>query len=140
MSYMFNIDGIATDLSGKADTDFTNVVDAGTSRGAKYSMPSNTYISLTIGTAGSSYTAPADGWFSFHATSSNTSAFLSAYVKAADDSVLYGFKANCNVSSQALYMTVPVKKNQICLSGRGNVSDVYGYFIYAQGSEWEANQ
>ena len=39
----------------------TNKVQA-----AEASMPSNRYIDLTLGASGSTYTAPANGWFAFH--------------------------------------------------------------------------
>ena len=58
-----DIDEIATDLNGKADTDLVNVNDSGTSRGAGWALPSNTYEDLTLGASGATYTAPANGRF-----------------------------------------------------------------------------
>ena len=57
-----DIDEIATDLNGKADTDFTNVTNVGTSKGAGWVFPSDTYIDLTMGASDTIYTAPANGW------------------------------------------------------------------------------
>ena len=42
----------------------TNFVEA-----AEASMPSNRYIDLTLGASGSTYTAPANGWFAFYCES-----------------------------------------------------------------------
>ena len=59
----FNIDAIITDLNGKADVDLVNVNNSGTSRGAGWGAPSDTYTDLTLGARGTSYIAPADGYY-----------------------------------------------------------------------------
>lgn len=133
-----DIDEIATDLNGKADVDLTNVNNTGKIAIVHNTMPSNTYESVTIGASGASYTATADGYCSFHATATSTSAYLSMYIKDGNDSVIYGYKSNCNLSTHALYVTIPVKKGQTFYSGYGNVSNLYGYFTYAVGNESEA--
>jgi hypothetical protein len=54
---------IADSGNGKADVDLSNVNANGTSLASGWSMPSSRYIDLTIGAHGSSYSAPANGWF-----------------------------------------------------------------------------
>ena len=61
-----DIDEIVTDLNGKADVDLTNVNNSGTALGGSWAMPSNTYVDLTLGASGATYTAPANGWFALH--------------------------------------------------------------------------
>lgn len=57
-----DIDNIATDLNGKADTDLTNVTDQGKILMSSMGMPSDKYIDLTLGASKTTYTAPANGW------------------------------------------------------------------------------
>lgn len=60
-----DIDEIATDLNGKADVDLSNMNPTQTVKNTivGWSMPSSRYIDLTLGASGSTYTAPANGWF-----------------------------------------------------------------------------
>lgn len=58
-----DLDNIATDLNGKADVDLTNVSDEGKALMSKMAMPSGRAIDLTLGASGSTYIAPANGWF-----------------------------------------------------------------------------
>lgn len=65
---------ITEDLNGKADLDLANLNNAGKIVAAKMSMPGNTYTELSLGAAGSTYTAPADGYFVLNKThGANTS-------------------------------------------------------------------
>lgn len=50
-------------LSNKADTDLSNITNAGKEVCANMSMPSRNITSLSIGASGTIYTAPADGYF-----------------------------------------------------------------------------
>ena len=68
-----DIDKIATDLNGKADTDLSNINASGKSFASGLAMPSSRYIDLTLGASGATYTAPANGYFCFNGKdSSNT--------------------------------------------------------------------
>ena len=53
-------------LSGKADTSLANLSTAGKDLASGLGMPSNRYIDLTLGASGSTYTAPANGYFCFN--------------------------------------------------------------------------
>lgn len=137
-----DIDQIATDLNGKADVDGTNIVsnfstslvnnmsDTANIYMSGMSMPSDTAVTLSVGASGTQYTAPANGWFGFSCTVSN-SGFIGLYSQ------------NLGISSQHtggndVYM--PVKKNKnVQISYGGNVSRFSLRFVYAQGSESEAN-
>ena len=132
-----DIDEIATDLNGKADVDLTNVNNSGTSRGAGWTMPSNTYINLTLGASGTTYTAPANGWIvAYNENSSaggvvllNTNSYLrittSPYAGFSDGSAF-----------------IPCKKNdvvQLLYTGTFGSTNGWLRFVYAVGSEREAS-
>jgi hypothetical protein len=130
-----DIDEIATDLNGKADTDLTNTTNTGYIKMAGASMPSNTYVDLTLGASGSIYTAPANGWFTYSTTNTptqnnfiylnNETAKLTSYSMAVAGVVANGF--------------IPAKKGDLVSLGYFNSVIAVFRFIYAQGSESEAN-
>ena len=128
--------GVYTALSGKADTDLTNVTDTGYIKMAGASMPSNTYEDLTLGASGSSYTAPADGWFVLDKTTNGENQRFGFYNSALGLST----NAFCPVAGNAIRTFVPAKKGEqyIVTYDAGGTTN-YFRFIYAQGSESEAN-
>ncbi len=133
-----DIDEIATDLNGKADVDLSNTNDTAKILMSGMGMPSNTYIDLTLGASGSTYTAPANGWVYVV----KTAGFSGAYVKLALGSFDNAF-SNENSSSQSgawLRTTLPVKKGDTfsCWYD-ANGTTRYFRFYYAQGSESEAS-
>ena len=96
----------------------TNSVEA-----AAASMPSNRYIDLTLGASGSTYTAPANGWFRLIGPVG-----ASGYVGNA----LVGIAAS-GTTNYGLNITIPVKKGD-------TVSTLYTSattfrFVYAQGNQ-----
>lgn len=132
-----DIDEIATDLNGKADVDLTNVNDTGYIKMAGASMPSDTYVDLTLGADGSTYTAPADGWFVLRKDSNGQGQYCilsrsdSAIRQRADQSGGNKVEANLLIpvlNGQQIYV-------QYSFSG---VTSMFR-FIYAQGSESEAS-
>lgn len=131
-----NIDEIATDLNGKADVDLTNVNDSGTSRGASWAMPSGTYIDLTLGASGTTYTAPANGWILFVRLSGGNNQYINGGVIGSDISYTCWIPTYPNGGA----ISFPVQKNNkffIAYNASGAVDRFR--FIYAQGSESEAN-
>lgn len=133
-----DIDKIATDLNGKADVDLTNVNNAGTSRGAGWAMPSDTYVDLTLGASGTAYTAPANGWFTIHCKNTTNRTDWAVMFQVNN---LYGNACSrYNQGSSALTMIPCLKNDTIYLhyDGTLNTSSPYWFrFIYAQGSESE---
>lgn len=131
-----NIDQIATDLNGKADVDLTNVNNAGTSRSAGWAMPSDTYVDLTLGASGTTYTAPANGWFWVrHRTSSNGGGLTTDISK--NNMFIYG-TGRKTVANAVISDFLPVKKGAILTFYYDSGKDTAIRFIYAQGSESEA--
>lgn len=134
-SVQVDIDEIATDLNGKADTDFSNVTDAAKIAMANASMPSDTYENLTLGASGATYIAPADGWFG--CTISVTAGSFNMTNTTANSAFGTMFNANAGIVKAIL----PVKKgDEMLLQYTAAATQTYKTlrFIYAQGSESEA--
>lgn len=90
---------------------------------AHMAMPSDKYIDLTIGAAGTSYTAPADGYFCFFSTTQSINLWN-------DQNKMRSYMAG--VAGSAGFL--PVKKGAIVvLYNTGNEASFR--FIYAVGSE-----
>lgn len=131
-----DIDEITTDLNGKADVDLTNVNNSGTSRGAGWAMPSNTYTDLTVGASGTTYTAPANGWFLLKCAVENKTTLYQAGYQTS-----YGAKGFVGGYGYNSYggATVPMLKGQtLTFNYESNTQDRAIRFVYAQGSESEA--
>ena len=116
------------DLSTKANIDLSNINTAGKSFVSGLGMPSNRYIDLTIGAHGSSYTAPANGWFNFRGHGISVEIYR-------------GHMHVCCMYPQPEWgaVNMPVQKGQTItilynLTGERNLR-----FYYSQGSESEAN-
>lgn len=104
-----------------------------------WSFPSSKYINLTLGAYGSTYTAPADGWFSFRSdnrTTSDSRLYIYAY------NSINGMSDGCSLDSastgQDMFFNLPVLKGQTIgvyhnLPSAGS-SEIRNFnFIYAQG-------
>ena len=61
---------VLTSLDNKVNRDLTNLPNSSKSEIAGYGMPSGRYVDLTLGASGSTYTAPANGWFCFYKNAS----------------------------------------------------------------------
>lgn len=125
-------------LNNKTDTDLANVTDTGTSTGAGWAMPSNSYVNLTLGASGTAYTAPANGYYYWRGNVSNNGYPFAMYI---DENGSDGFGVmlrSPDTSQVACYL--PVKKNDVMkVQYNGVKSTAYFRFYYAQGSESEAN-
>jgi len=132
-----DIDQIATDLNGKADVDLTNVNDTGTSKSAGWAMPSDVYDDLTLGASGSTYTAPANGWFYFNKTANSSLSSDFKYIALYSSS---GLGCDQNGAYQfSLTAVVPVKKGDVVTASYNATGNTNHFkFIYAEGSKTEA--
>lgn len=133
-----DINQIATDLNGKMDRDCLNASDTGNVQMAKASMPSSRYINLTLGASGSTYTAPANGWFCLKNNAGGGNPLLLNNQTRHGISIMQsggitGFAGN------TIYL--PCSKGDIVNANytapSGSTTNIY--FIYAQGSESEAS-
>lgn len=131
-----DIDEVATDLNGKADVDLTNVNNTGTSTGASWAMPSDTYEDLTFGSAGAAYTAPANGWFFVE----KTAGFAGAYVSLLNLNTKIHFINHVPGASNICTAYISALKGEVVqLDYNATGSTNYFRFIYAKGSESEAS-
>lgn len=135
-----DIDEIATDLNGKADVDLTNVNDSGTSKGAGWAMPSSTYVNLTLGASGTTYTAPANGYYQIAKNSTASGQYVLIGHQVDDGSTgINGVRLWSSANGQSLATMLPCKKGDkivVVYTAGGNTD--WFRFIYAVGSESEA--
>lgn len=118
------------DITGKADTDLSNLSSTGKSTVAELPMPSDNYINLTVPASGSSYTAPANGYVSMYALTNGSGAITLDNVGIYQNigSVVW------TPSSQGLSAYVPVRKGQSVRIGYINIAQFLSFkFIYAEG-------
>lgn len=103
---------------------------------ASNSLPSNTYLALTLGTSGATYTAPADG---FIAVSFSVSQGGVLDIKTYDNSsniLIEERRAFPGSGSSVLASFVPIRKNQTFSITYASVTSTQFFkFIYAVGSE-----
>lgn len=129
------IASITGNLTEKADVDLSNVDSIGTTLGASWAMPSNRYTDLSLGASGTTYTAPANGYF-YIAKYANTS-------DVQDFRFVALYNNNTRIESQVngayrfnLPCCVAAKKGDVVscnYNARGSTGAFK--FIYAQGSE-----
>ena len=129
---------LADSGTNKASTDLSNVNVSGTSLASGWAMPSSRYISLAWGANGSTYTAPANGWFYARARSKGTT--KTTYISLFNETtrlVSSGSVYLPNTSSQYTVQTyIPVKKGQTVDLNYDLASTVDNNvirFIYAEG-------
>ena len=77
---------------------------------ASASMPSNKYIDLTLGASGSSYTAPADGWFYVEKLSTGATQSIAIISSTLNVGKMLNYSTNNNAP---MYTSAPVFKNEI---------------------------
>lgn len=134
-----DIDDIATDLNGKADVDLTNVNNSGTSTGAGWAMPSSSYDTLTLGSSGTDYIAPANGYFCINKQAGNPgfNPFIALTNRTSGNMSIEGRPgANGTVTIQ---LFLPAKKGdtvRVSYDSTGTLN--YFRFVYAEGSKSEA--
>lgn len=93
---------------------------------AHNAMPSSTYEELTVGATGSTYTAPADGFFLARGETNASGQYLQ--LSGSLNIVVYG------PANQILRCFVPASKGKSITFGYTAVSNVSLQFFYANGS------
>ena len=114
-------------FAAKANVALDNLTSAGKEVCANLAMPSSRYDDLTLGAAGSTYTAPADGWFVLSATSTNTT----SYVTLSAGPIYQSNTAEINDPESVL---VPVKKGDVATIYYAGINLVMFRFVYANGA------
>ena len=103
--------------------------------GSGWPMPSDTYINLTLGASGTSYTAPANGYVYIGRQSSAAGQYVE---------INAGYSAKTRIwssaGSQSLQQTLPVRKGKSFVIGytAGGAQEFFR-FVYAEGAKEEAN-
>ena len=128
-------------FNGKADIDMSNVPSNIGSTAKSYfagiGMPSDTYENLTLGSSGSTYTAPANGYFVLHKQVSGTNQNISFGINLSPSSDFStGFVARFvqPPSSGAAMGFVPCKKGDIVtINYSAGGTAVLFRFYYAEG-------
>ena len=128
-----DIDEVVTDLNGKADTDLTNLSNAGNIKTAHNAMPSGQYIDLTVGATETQYQAPADGYFMAVSSSSTGEDWFTLYNATTNMGTFVQTPSGWDY--QRVFL--PVKKGDYVALAYGNVGVRNLRFIYAIGSESE---
>lgn len=130
-----DINEIATDLALKADVDLTNATNSAKILMASMGMPSSTNIDLTLGSSGTGYIAPSDGYFSF--VSGNSGSYPKN-VELENLTSNISSSAQNSVNSGWLRCCIPAKKGDTVNVWYQNLDFKSLKFVYAQGSESEA--
>ena len=127
--------GLNSELfTGKVDIDLSNVNNTAKSLMANASMPSNTYTDITAGASGTTYTAPADGYYCYN------SWVTGAYI--ALDNYTNGLRVVSEKGSNGgidMANLLPVKKGDIITLGYDGTWSPHSWqahpfiFVYAQG-------
>lgn len=109
----------------------TNLTAQGKSLVSGLGMPSNRYIDLTLGASGSTYTAPANGWFFVRKVSTGVQVIYFT-------NTTNGMTSSCYSSNSGEYLDsiIPVVKEQsvVCEYNTGGTTQFFR-FIYAEGAE-----
>ena len=133
LQYNHNIitNDTAETLSNALDIDLSNISETGKNAIASISLPSETYTTLTVGSSGTSYTAPADGWVYFYKVTGSSSA---TYINIGTS--YYSVENRSYGSSTAgLSSILPINSGQkftVSYSATGTSKLI---FIYAVGAE-----
>ena len=121
-------------LSGKADTNLGNLSAAGKALASGLGMPSSRYIDLTLGASGSTYTAPANGYFCLRGNSGISGNFqISFHNQTAN------FRQTVSGNNYADWVStyIPAKKSDVVSLLYNNLTAASHsfLFIYAEGAE-----
>lgn len=123
--------GVYTALSSKATTDLDNLTSIGKVTAANLSMPSTQYIDLTLGASGTTYTAPADGYFTIDKTTNSTNQRVSLYCSATSIFT----NVYVPVTNNAVRTFIPVSKGDVVAVNynAGGTTNTFR-FVYANGA------
>lgn len=131
-----NIGAIAEQLNGKVDTDVGNTNATGNAAIASYAMLGTHYDDLALGASGTTYTAPADGWYTLTKLSSAAGQLSNFVAFDENNQLIYSIYETSMGSSQAVSLLTPASKGmKIRIDYTLAGSTMVFRFIYAKGSE-----
>lgn len=118
--------------TGKLTQEVANLIPNNSDLISGYSMPSDRYVDLELGASGTTYTAPANGWFTFNKLSGATGKVIVLSNLACN----MGTTCTASGSNQTLRAFVPAKKGQsvyVAYDATGT-TNVFR-FVYAEGEK-----
>ena len=118
-----------------ANSNASNFSQAGRSYLPGLGMPSNRYIDLTLGASGSTYTAPANGWFFLNTWATSTATAYYQLHNRTSDLALLAVPDQGHVYQQKGF--IPCKTGDIVALVYSNIdtTKTRWRFIYAQGEQ-----
>ncbi len=97
---------------------------------AGFAMPSDNFIDLTLGSSGSTYTAPANGWFAISKISGSSDRYVQLY----NSTNHIGINAYVPYTGGVGLCFIPVKKGDTVTVSYDLIgSTIYFRFYYAKG-------
>ena len=132
MSNEINVGAISEALNNKVDLNQLNTNEQGLEYVSGLSMPSSRYIDLTLGSSGTEYTAPANGYFYIDKISASTN----QYVNLTNVTKSFELHNQINPTSTAITVFMPVLKNDVITAKYTASGSTKTFrFYYAQGDE-----
>ena len=97
---------------------------------SSWSMPSAKFVDLTLGASGSTYIAPANGWFSLNKTTQN-----GGYIALENRTCLFrSFITSSSSSTHNISTYIPAKKGDVIVITYNATGETVNFrFIYAEG-------
>lgn len=126
--------GATPTIDNKADVNLSNLTDQGKILMSAMGMPSDVYDDLTLGASGATYTAPADGWFTFNKKTTAADQYGNLVNETNGMNTTLSFPT----SNSNIRVYLPVKRGDVVkcsYSAAGSL--VWFRFVYAKGSESE---
>lgn len=125
-----DINQVYEDLELKANKNLSNLTAEGKSLAGGLAMPSGRYIDLTLGASGSSYTAPANGWFRITKKAGGNNQLVQLSTGNVD------VVSQTSYTGQTVSCFVPVRKGDTCYCWyNASGETTFFRFVYAEGEE-----
>jgi hypothetical protein len=103
---------------------------------AAQAMPSGKYVDLTLGASGSSYTAPANGYFVLNKASTAAKQYVALHVKDDNGNDLLSYQLSATAENHFLGFCQPVMKgHRLVLTYKIDGTTYFFRFIYAEGEK-----
>lgn len=128
-----DIDEILDDLAGKADTDLSNINDAGKIAISNLPFAGSVYTDLTLPASNTAVTMPSNGWLILRGNSTAINGWISL-----DNRNNLICNNPLSFEGGGLTAFVPVTKGDVVRVAYDNFTSNVFRFYYAQGSESEA--
>lgn len=120
-------------LSDKADKSLSNIDYSGKTAIANISMPSERRIDLVLGSNGSEYTAPADGYYVVGKVNGTTA---QRFIQLKNITTQVISRSFAPYESNNTFVFVPCRKGDVVTASYDMTGETtYFYFVYAEGSK-----